>query len=105
MKISTAESVVMEALWKREPLTAEDAAGDTLVGYPTVQSVPSADTAFRPAGGAFGSDDQMSLPSQSVFNGEGDVSLGISSEGDGAVGFVGAQSGSARSWRAYPAGD
>jgi PKD domain len=77
------------------PSIAEDAAGDTLVGYPTVQSVPAADTVFRPAGGTFGSDDQMSLPGQSVFSGEGDVSLGINSDGDGAVGFVGQESGGA----------
>jgi BlaI family penicillinase repressor len=32
MKISAAESVVMEALWKREPLTAEDIGADVAEG-------------------------------------------------------------------------
>jgi hypothetical protein len=87
---SPAVNLAFEAWY---PSIAEDAAGDTLVGYPTVQSVPSADTAFRPAGGTFGPYDQISLPSQSVLNGEGDVSLAISSDGDGAVGFLGEESG------------
>ncbi len=68
------------------PSVAEDAAGDTLVGYATVFGLDAA-AMFRPAGGAFEASQQVSSAGQVV--GGGPLNVAISEDGDGAFGFVG----------------
>ncbi|HXB66018.1 MAG TPA: PKD domain-containing protein [Solirubrobacteraceae bacterium] len=67
------------------PSVAEDAAGDTLVGYATLFGLDAA-AVFRPAGGAFGASQQMSPVGQVV--GGGPLNVAISEDGDGAFGFI-----------------
>ena len=75
------------------PSIAEDAAGDTLVGYATVRANGAA-AAFRPAGGAFGADQEISPAGQLVDGGEGGLDVAISGDGNGAFGFIAEESGS-----------
>ena len=69
------------------PSIAEDTAGDTVVGYATVLSL-EAGAAFRPAGGAFGADQEVSAAGQPVISGAGVFNVAMSADGDGAFGFV-----------------
>jgi PKD domain len=71
-----------------DPSVAEDAAGDTLVGYATVISL-GADASFRPAGGAFGASQQVSPAGQVVGGGVAGLNVAIGEDGDGALGYVG----------------
>jgi hypothetical protein len=72
------------------PSIAEDAAGDTLVGYATVIGL-DADAVFRPAGGAFGASQQVSPVGQIVGGGASAINVAMSEDGDGAFGFVAQQ--------------
>jgi hypothetical protein len=71
---------------------AEDAAGDTLVGYATFRANGAA-AAFRPAGGAFGADQEISPAGQLVDGGPGGFNVAISGDGDGAFGLIAEESG------------
>jgi PKD domain-containing protein len=73
------------------PSIAEDAAGDTLVGYATFRADGAA-AAFRPAGGAFGADQEISSAGQFVDS-EGGLKVAMSGDGDGAFGFIAEESG------------
>ena len=72
------------------PSVAEDAAGDTLVGYATLIGL-DADAVFRPAGGAFDASQQVSAAGQVVGGGASAFNVAISEDGDGAFGFVAQQ--------------
>jgi hypothetical protein len=72
------------------PSIAEDAAGDTLVGYATFRTNGAA-AAFRPAGGAFGADQEISSAGQFVDS-EGGLTVAMSGDGDGALGFLAQES-------------
>jgi PKD domain len=72
------------------PSVAEDAAGDTLVGYATLIGL-DADAVFRPAGGAFGASQQVSPVGQVVGGGASSTNVAMSEDGDGAFGFVAQQ--------------
>ncbi len=74
------------------PSIAEDAAGDTLVGYVTVRT-PTANAAFRPAGGAFGAGQEVSSAGQFVDGGPGGFNVAMSSDGNGIFGFIAEESG------------
>jgi len=74
------------------PSIAEDAAGDTLVGYATVRT-PTANAAFRPAGGAFGAGREVSSAGQIVDGGPGGFNVAMSGDGDGILGFIAEESG------------
>jgi hypothetical protein len=74
------------------PSIAEDAAGDTLVGYATFRADGAA-AAFRPAGGAFGADQEISPAGQLVDGGPGGFNVAISGGGDGAFGLIAEESG------------
>jgi PKD repeat protein len=73
------------------PSIAEDAAGDTLVGYANLQN-ESAVAVFRPAGGSFGEPQEVSPTGQTVTsNGESDeqgLNVAIDGDGNGLVGFT-----------------
>ncbi len=70
---------------------AEDAAGDTLIGYADLQN-NSAVAVFRPAGGAFGEPREISPAGQTVLSGamndEQGLNVAIDGEGDGVFGFA-----------------
>jgi PKD repeat protein len=68
------------------PSVAEDSAGDTVVGYATIEAL-AAGAAFRPAGGVFGPDQEVSSAGQIVGGGPGALNVAISADGDGAFGF------------------
>jgi hypothetical protein len=74
------------------PSIAEDAAGDTLVGYATFRANGAA-AAFRPAGGAFGAGQEVSSAGQLVDGGPGGFNVAISGDGDGAFGLIAEESG------------
>lgn len=73
------------------PSIAEDAAGDTLVGYANEQN-NSALALFRPAGGAFGEPEEVSPAGQTVSpNGNSDeqgLNVAMDGDGDGLVGYT-----------------
>ena len=81
---STPKGLAFEAWY---PSIAEDAAGDTLVGYATLIGL-DADAVFRPAGGAFGVSRQVSPVGQIVGGGASTINVAMSDDGDGAFGFV-----------------
>jgi PKD domain len=81
---SPPEGLAFEAWY---PSIAEDAAGDTLVGYATVRT-PTAGAVFRPAGGAFGAGQQISPAGQIVDGGPGGFNVAMSGDGDGVYGFI-----------------
>ncbi len=74
------------------PSIAEDAAGDTLVGYATVFTI-RAGAVFRPAGGEFGASQWVSSAGQLVDGGPGGFNVAMSGDGDGAFGFIAEESG------------